>query len=180
MGTRNLTVVIHKGHHRVAQYGQWDGYPSGQGKTVVEFIKNNLDTPKKLSAFRKAIEKTVFISPEEAEDRINEFMRKHDYNQLNKEFPNLSRNTAAEILNYINSHKGDVIELEDVIDFANDGLFCEWMYVLDLDKKLLKVYRGIYKDDGVPSVEYPSQEHVKTYKFSAIRDVNKIITDMVK
>ena len=32
MGTRNLTKVIDKnGVTKVAQYGQWDGYPSGQG-----------------------------------------------------------------------------------------------------------------------------------------------------
>ena len=32
MGTRNLTKVIDSnGVTKVAQYGQWDGYPSGQG-----------------------------------------------------------------------------------------------------------------------------------------------------
>ena len=27
MGTRNLTVVYLDGQYKVAQYGQWDGYP---------------------------------------------------------------------------------------------------------------------------------------------------------
>lgn len=41
MGTRNLTIVIDKqGALKVAQYGQWDGYPSGQGAVVLEFAKN--------------------------------------------------------------------------------------------------------------------------------------------
>jgi hypothetical protein len=41
MGTRNLTKVIDKdGITRVAQYGQWDGYPEGQGKSMLDFISN--------------------------------------------------------------------------------------------------------------------------------------------
>jgi len=27
MGTRNLTCVMKDGQYKVAQYGQWDGYP---------------------------------------------------------------------------------------------------------------------------------------------------------
>ena len=38
MGTRNLTVVYVDGEYRVAQYGQWDGYPSGQGMTCLKFL----------------------------------------------------------------------------------------------------------------------------------------------
>jgi len=29
MGTRNLTIVTSNGKTKVAQYGQWDGYPGG-------------------------------------------------------------------------------------------------------------------------------------------------------
>ena len=43
MGTRNLTMVINqKGEKKVAQYGQWDGYPSGVGVSVLNFLKNIL------------------------------------------------------------------------------------------------------------------------------------------
>lgn len=40
MGTRNLTMVMVDGVYKVAQYGQWDGYPSGQGITVFIFSRN--------------------------------------------------------------------------------------------------------------------------------------------
>jgi hypothetical protein len=42
MGTRNLVAVYLDGIHRIAQYGQWDGYPSGQGKTVLSFLRETL------------------------------------------------------------------------------------------------------------------------------------------
>lgn len=31
MGTRNPTAVVLDGEYKLAQYGQWDGFPSGQG-----------------------------------------------------------------------------------------------------------------------------------------------------
>ena len=30
--------------------------------------------------------------------------------------------------------------------FAGDSLFCEWAYVLDLDKETLEIYHGFNKD----------------------------------
>ncbi len=38
MGTRNITQVILNGKTLVSQYCQWDGYPDGQGITILEFL----------------------------------------------------------------------------------------------------------------------------------------------
>ena len=40
MGTRNLSLLKSEGKIVIAQYGQWDGYPSGQGATILDFCKN--------------------------------------------------------------------------------------------------------------------------------------------
>ena len=34
MGTRHITAVVSEGQFVVAQYGQWDGYPTGQEMTL--------------------------------------------------------------------------------------------------------------------------------------------------
>ena len=36
--------------------------------------------------------------------------------------------------------------LEDDINFAADSLFCEWAYVIDLDKRTFEVYEGFNKE----------------------------------
>jgi len=38
MGTRHLICVVLDNEYRVAQYGQWDGYLTGQGKEIVNFL----------------------------------------------------------------------------------------------------------------------------------------------
>jgi hypothetical protein len=61
------------------------------------------------------------------------------------EFAHLSRNTGADILDIILKSNGPLI-LSDQIDFANDSLFCEYAYVIDLDKDILEVYQGFNTD----------------------------------
>jgi len=39
MGTRHLICVVKGKEYIVAQYGQWDGYPTGQGIGVLNFFK---------------------------------------------------------------------------------------------------------------------------------------------
>lgn len=131
MGTRNLTLVISDGQIKVAQYGQWDGYPSGQGATVLDFLRNL----KNFELFKKRVNKCSFLTEEE----INSINQNLDDKEP---FPaELSRDTCAKILNIIYKSK-EGLKLVDNTEFAADSLFCEWAYVIDLDKRNLEVYRG--------------------------------------
>jgi hypothetical protein len=122
MGTRNLTMAILDGELKVAQYGQWDGYPIGQGATICKFLQET-DIPK----FKKTLKKVKFIR-----DDIEEQDPK-----LTQEF---SRDTGAEILTLIRDR--GIKRLIDSSGFAADSLFCEYAYVLNFDTEVLEVYRG--------------------------------------
>ena len=43
MGTRNITRVISNGQLKVCQYCQWDGYPTGAGRDIIDFLRETDD-----------------------------------------------------------------------------------------------------------------------------------------
>lgn len=144
MGTRNLTMVIYEGAVRVAQYGQWDGYLTGQGHTILNFLKTaNLEEFKiKLSYCR-----------------FSDTTNKKELAYLQSLFNNppvwakvppknecyLSRDIAAGILQYILDYDEiKYLVLIDETDFAYDGILCEYAYVIDLDAERLEIYTGFH------------------------------------
>lgn len=147
MGTRNLTVVILDGKHRVAQYGQWSGYPSGQGATIAYFL-----TTADLDAFRKAVSDCSYLTAHEqtklyegclGHPLSDEWLSLDESSKLDRAFPHLSRDAGGKILQLVlDGHR----QLQDNYDFAADSLFCEWAYVVDLDTNHLEVYQGFNRE----------------------------------
>lgn len=147
MGTRNLIAVFMDGEYKVAQYGQWDGYPEGQGQKCLIFLREKMDEIK----FREQLKKVHFGNKEEFKKLFEEFgadpsgsISMENYNRFKEAYPELHRDTAADILEMIQD--GKVRILKNDIDFAADGLFCEWAYVIDLDKRTFEVYTGFHKE----------------------------------
>lgn len=147
MGTRNLTAVFMDGEYRVAQYGQWDGYPEGQGKTCLNFLRDKMNEKR----FREQLNNVHFGNEEELNKLFSEFgadasglISMENYETLKRAYPELHRDTASEILQMIQD--GNVRVLKNDLDFASDGLFCEWAYVIDLDTRRFEVYTGFHKE----------------------------------
>lgn len=117
-------MVVHNDEIKVAQYSQWDGYPSGQGKTVCEFIRHKMssDFVNKVDALRHVTDKELETDKDLAS------------------LPEFSRNAGADILEMIQSGKVPSVHLST--SFAAASLFCEWAYLVDLDNDVLEVYKG--------------------------------------
>lgn len=147
MGTRHLTIVVSNDQYKVAQYGQWDGYPTGQGKTVTQFIIDNLRQQDGFDSFKKKIDACKFISHEDLQEKMKDYPQYVTFEQkkeLDAKFSAFSKNTCAKILDVINNSV-ESVELQNSIDFANDSLFCEWAWVVNLDNKTLEVFEGFNK-----------------------------------
>lgn len=154
MGTRHAIIVTQNNQVKVGQYGQWDGYPSGQGLDLLRILQK-FDMKK----FAGKVEKLRFLTDKECEkiDKINKWSEKYPY---------LSRDASVDVLNGIyygkmiariekrtktgidtikKEIKCKILGLVDQSKFAADSLFCEYAYVIDLDKGTLECYRGFNK-----------------------------------
>lgn len=134
MGTRHLIAVVSSGVFKVANYGQWDGYPSGQGQEVLRFL-GEAD----LAAFKAKVDQCRPLTAGE----IAAVEATKDWPTV---YPHLSRDAGAKVLTMVaDSENGLGLVLTP--EFAADSLFCEWAYVIDLDAGTFEVYKGFQRKD---------------------------------
>jgi hypothetical protein len=145
MGTRNLTAVMVNGKYKVAQYGQWDGYPDGQGLTALKFLRDTMNK----KVFLDKLNNVRFVNAEELHEMYISMGSDPDSNWLsdevvrkfNTKWPHFSRDNGAKILEMIQDSDGEIL-LYNQIEFAGDSLFCEWAWVIDFDKGTFEGYKG--------------------------------------
>jgi hypothetical protein len=137
MGTRGLTKVIKNDKIVVAQYGQWDHYPSGQGLTALRFLRDESNVDK--------LDKGLYWLYETNDEDIEKTAERTGDN-FQTAYPSLIRDTGAEILELIANAKGAIPILLNT-DFEKDELFCEGVFTVDLDKKIF-----ITKHDGIETI----------------------------
>jgi len=186
MGTRHLICVKKDNEYKIAQYGQWDGYLDGQGKKILSFLKDK----KNIEKLKNNLNKIRFIDDVKDKDLIEAYDKnapqwsnapdKRTKEQLHWFETYMTRDLSSDILINIADSSDDSILLRNEIAFAGDSLFCEYAYVIDLDKNTFEIFKGFnknpldendrfyaYKQDG----EYHPIKLLKTY------DLNKLPTE---
>jgi hypothetical protein len=175
MGTRNLTNVVFENEVVVSQYGQWDGYPEGQGTTLFYTIQET-DTIEK---FIKQIPNIYYPNQEQLDALFAPFMDGSapgmmtidSGNKLEEALPTLSRNTCGEIIRVIaNWDKSPKIPLFRDLEFENDALYCEAVYVVDLDNKTFTSKWGRHWKEDEPN--YGEWQFVITLTFDEVRSMS--------
>lgn len=133
MGTRNLTMVKSNYELKVAQYGQWDGYPRGTGQKILNFLKS-VD----LEQFKEKIKLCKFANQAELDK-----LEQEPWEKLCKEQPQFSRDTGADVLTMIMENEKDGFTLHDMSLFGYCDISCEWLYMIDLDNNKLTVRHNL-------------------------------------
>jgi hypothetical protein len=136
MGTRHLTVIKDfDGVVKVAQYGQWDGYPDGQGLVALDALTNYTTTD-----IAMGLNNCRWIEQSELETIVDLYCEQSGYMTLDQskkfseEHPSLSRDTGADIINLVckSATSGESIPLQNDYEFKDDDLYCEGVYEVDL------------------------------------------------
>jgi len=175
MGTRNLTLVINKvGETKVAQYGQWDGYPSGQGATILNFLRKKGYKEKLL----KALNKVRFLDIW-GKDRDLYLTPYSDLSDVKKKWFDsfISRDVGGGILeNIANAKETEIllrndsdlmfnsdIEYSYIVDFYRNELVCNYHYNKIHTLETFNLDNLPSEDDFVKILEEKRDEIVKQY-----------------
>lgn len=143
MGTRHRQAVITKsGESKIWQYGQWDGYPSGQGVDILEYLREG-----DLKKYQKNLEVIPLINDDQI-DRVN-----LDSNWT-KNYPYLSRDCGSKIHKMI---EDGTVQFVKHIDEDEARKWCEGFYTIDFQKgEFISEYYGrklVCKLDDLPSID---------------------------
>lgn len=155
MGTRHTIMVKDKmGVLKVCQYGQWDGYPEGQGVNVLDFCNSKT----RLKKLEKVLPEIKFYNdtheidewvkvyencaPEWSKDPDNrtESMKYWwDTLQHRDIGANILRNLISIDKDLLPTEHKKTIYLRNEYDFFLHG-WCEWAYLINFQTGKLEVY----------------------------------------
>lgn len=159
MGTRHLVKVIKDKRVVVAQYGQFDGYPSGAGIIALRFLngEGNIDKlSHNVDVCWPASDRLYAEVREQMGIPENGWMTIDQSKAYELLYPSLHRNTGANILRVI-AENSEGVPLSLDTEFENDTTFCEAVYSVDLDRGVFSsVWENVtvsYSFDQLPTEE---------------------------
>ena len=143
MGTRHKQTVINKaGEIKVAQYGQWDGYPSGQGVEILRYLR---------SANLEEYQKNLDSIPLATTEQLEEIDEVENWPEL---YPYLSRDCGSNIHQMIENGE---VEFVKHIDEWEANNWCDGFYTIDFSKNEFtsEFYdlKSTFKLDNLPTEE---------------------------
>jgi hypothetical protein len=144
MGTRGLSGFVADGKW-FSMYNHFDSYPSGLGNDVLNFCKTVKDWDAvKVRVLKVKLVDNKYKPSKQLIAKYSKFANLSVDRQTTEEWYCLLRELqGVGILEKVAD--GTVGHMIDGQDFITDSLFCEWAYLIDLDKMTLNVYQGFQK-----------------------------------
>lgn len=136
MGTRGFVGFVAGGTEKVA-YNHWDSYPSGLGLDVLGWLRDADPERTRLEAHALRVVAADSVPTAEDVAALRPWTDLGVGGQSADDWYCLLRGTQGD--------PGATLQAGVLVDagqFPRDSLFCEWGYVVDLDRDVFEAYRG--------------------------------------
>ena len=143
MGTRHLITCIVDKKVKISQYGQWDGYPTGAGNAIAEWITEEITFEPRKCIFINNLKTCSFVEQDYVEKRQKNL--KMSDSEFYLRFPEYNSDTSTKLLDILTRSEGVKLQLINSYEFRKNTVSCEFHYKLDFDKETLTIYRGSTK-----------------------------------
>lgn len=140
MGTRGCYGLYKNGVTKTT-YNHFDSYIGGLGKDILDFVENT-----SIPIMNKIFDKIELVREDDI-PTIEQIENCQDFTDLevsNKsimDFYCLLRKAQGDL----NAYKTDLKYMIDSKEFLGNSLFCEYAYIINLDKNVLEFYKGFNK-----------------------------------
>lgn len=140
MGTRGCYGFYKDGVTK-ATYNHFDSYIGGLGKDILDFVENT-----SIPIMNKIFDKIELVREDDIPtiEQIENCQKYTNLDVSNKsimDFYCLLRNAQGDL----NAYKTDLRYMIDSKEFLGNSLFCEYAYIINLDKNVLEFYKGFNK-----------------------------------
>ena len=125
MWTRHLTIIRKNWEIKLAQYWQWDWYPSGQWLALLNILK--LIDIKNLSDITDELKEVT----QDDYDAINKKIDEDKSFDWHKDFLEYSRDTGTDIIKLIYDKWVRKVQIDR--EMLKDNIWIEWEFEIDFD-----------------------------------------------
>lgn len=172
MAAKCIIAVVKDNDYKIAQYSTYNATPLGQGLNILKFFNNHKYSIVTFSVITNNLE---WITNDDLINYLEEFgLYKKNANlnkihdKIYKKYPQLDPDSDKSILELV-FLKG-IKKVKNDIDFANDSLHCEWLYLINFDDYTFEIYKGFNKKKLTPNDRfYNDTEHKEYYPVKKIK-----------
>lgn len=149
MGTRGLVGWVVDGEVKVS-YNHWDSYPSYLGDRVFAYVQERIDT---VETWKQRVRDVVLLHDEDAPatDELIEKARALGLIDTEVGAPR-TPGQRPDLYQCLRGAQGrlDLYEevgyMVDSVQFAQDSVFCEWAWLVNLDEGVVEVFVGFQSE----------------------------------
>lgn len=166
MGTRGIFGLRKNGKDKIS-YNHYDSSPDCLGEIMNDFVSDHdYDELSELFDRLQLVDESFRTSQftDEQKEKYKEYLKRKDF--FNHSIIDNATGEDITMYQFLREYQGnleryfEIPEIDLMIDnskFIKDSLFCEWGYIINLDNRVLEVWKGFQREPD-PTNRYGQDE----------------------